>query len=300
MNIFGGIMMNTKLLQRIFALVLSLCMLFAYVPVSVATSLAITKQPTDVKVLSGEIAKTSVTAEGDGLTYQWYYANKGATTFTKSSTTTATYSTEMSNVRAGRRIYCVVTDQYGNQVISNTVTLSMGTVAKITKQPTDTTVSDGETVETSVTAEGDGLTYQWYYADKDETTFTETSSTTAIYSIVMDSTVNGRRIYCVVSDQYGNQVISNAVTLSMSAEIPEGLEYSIDNGEATITAYTGADSELSIPATIMGYPVTAIGCEAFMGCTTLTSITIPDGVTYIGVRAFAWCTNLSSMNVASN
>ena len=47
----------------------------------------ITTQPKNVTVGYGETAKVSVKASGDGLTYLWYYANKGSDTFKKSSVT---------------------------------------------------------------------------------------------------------------------------------------------------------------------------------------------------------------------
>ena len=43
--------------------------------------------------------------------------------------------------------------------------------------------------------------------------------------------------------------------------------------------------------------VTVIGVSAFLGRTTLTSISIPDGVTAIGNYAFAGCELLSSVNL---
>lgn len=42
-------------------------------------------------------------------------------------------------------------------------------------------------------------------------------------------------------------------------------------------------------------PVTTIGNSAFYGCTSLKSITIPEGVTEIGQSAFYVCTSLTSV-----
>ena len=61
----------------------------------------------------------------------------------------------------------------------------------------------------------------------------------------------------------------------------------------TITGYTGSNTSITIPETINGIKVTAIANSAFLGCTSLTSIVIPDGVTTIGNSAFLGCTNLT-------
>ena len=71
-------------------------------------------------------------------------------------------------------------------------------------------------------------------------------------------------------------------TLVLSLAVPEGLQYSSSDNEVTITGYTGSAAEIAIPDTIESNPVTAIGTEAFKGSTSLTSVTIPEGVTSIG------------------
>ena len=74
------------------------------------------------------------------------------------------------------------------------------------------------------------------------------------------------------------------------------LTYEIADGEVTITdCDTSISGELTIPETIEDYPVTGIGDSAFMECTGLTNIVIPNSVTSIGLTAFSYCTDLTSI-----
>jgi hypothetical protein len=79
----------------------------------------------------------------------------------------------------------------------------------------------------------------------------------------------------------------------------DGIIYVVDNGTAIFAYYTGDASELIIPDTLGGYPVTAIGYEAFLYCNSLTSVTIPDSVTAIGDSAFYNCENLTSVTIGN-
>ena len=66
---------------------------------------------------------------------------------------------------------------------------------------------------------------------------------------------------------------------------------------AVITDYNGTDESVSVPSQLGGCNVTDIGDGAFSDCTSLTSITIPDGVTSIGESAFYDCTSLASITI---
>jgi len=78
------------------------------------------------------------------------------------------------------------------------------------------------------------------------------------------------------------------------------LKYETEDDTVTITGCDrNASGALTIPATIEGKTVTSIGNLAFVGCGSLTSITIPDGVTSIGESAFYGCSNLTTIEVGA-
>ena len=91
--------------------------------------------------------------------------------------------------------------------------------------------------------------------------------------------------------------------MAASAETgTDGLQYSYHtDNTATVSGYTGAATELVIPAEVTHegktYKVTAIGGYAFQRNSTLTSITIPEGVTTIEYSAFSGCTSLTRVTI---
>ena len=72
--------------------------------------------------------------------------------------------------------------------------------------------------------------------------------------------------------------------------------YRVENGGAVITGYTGNTALLSIPATLDGLPVTAIGEHAFERA-SLTAVILPDSVVSIGWFAFYECQNLAGVTL---
>ena len=87
-----------------------------------------------------------------------------------------------------------------------------------------------------------------------------------------------------------------------------GTVWSFDISGSNATLYKGYNAscisgtiptELTIPATVYNgntrYTVTSIGGYAFYGCSSLTSIYIPDGVTSIGGYVFESCSSLTSL-----
>ena len=73
-----------------------------------------------------------------------------------------------------------------------------------------------------------------------------------------------------------------------------------EDGTATITkfrALVDGSYDINIPTDFGRFPVTAIGDDAFRGCSALKKVTIPQSVTSIGDSAFAGCRNLDSLTI---
>ena len=75
--------------------------------------------------------------------------------------------------------------------------------------------------------------------------------------------------------------------------------FATNNGALTITAYTGAGGDVTIPTAANGLAITSIGTNSFENISNLASVTIPSSVTNIGNFAFLDCTNLSNVTFSN-
>ena len=81
-----------------------------------------------------------------------------------------------------------------------------------------------------------------------------------------------------------------------AAETDDGWLYEEWWNGIAITGYEGDATDLIVPDEIDGQPVVQINDEAFHGCRTVTSIDLAN-VEYIGSRAFMRCTNLKTITI---
>jgi hypothetical protein len=175
------------------------------------TAPTITQQPLSVTVTAGQTAAFSVTATGSApLTYQWFMNGTAAGTnsgaFSIAQTTTA---------QTGAQIYVKVSNATGNTT-SNTVTLTVNpaapTAPTITLQPSNLTVTVGQSATFTVTATGTApLTYQWFMNGSAVGT---NSNTYSIPQTALGQT--GAQIYVTVSN-VADTATSQTVTLTVNA-----------------------------------------------------------------------------------
>ena len=92
-----------------------------------------------------------------------------------------------------------------------------------------------------------------------------------------------------------------AVFLTLPAMAQAQFNYTTnDDNTITITGYTGSGGDVTIPDTINSLPVTSIGNEAFLSCTSLTNAIIGSSVTSIGEGAFESCSSLNSVTIPNS
>ncbi|HAQ63443.1 MAG TPA: hypothetical protein DCR23_03170 [Ruminococcaceae bacterium] len=77
-------------------------------------------------------------------------------------------------------------------------------------------------------------------------------------------------------------------------------EYDTFGENLTLTSYNGEEETLIIPETIDSKPITEIGDTAFIKCTGIKSITLPERLEKIGDYAFSRCTNLESVTIPAS
>ncbi len=211
---------------------------------TVGTKLAITKQPDNFIGSVGSTASFSVTAQGDGLTYQWQMYTDGAwKNSSAGGAKTNKITFNITNAHNGMKYRCIVKDKYGNSVTSNAATLTVGTKLAITKQPANFIGSVGSTASFSVTAQGDGLTYQWQmYTGGTWKNSSATGAKTNKITFNITSAHNGMKYRCIVKDKYGNSVTSNAATLTV------GTKLAITKQPANFTGLVGTQASFSVTA----------------------------------------------------
>ena len=96
-------------------------------------------------------------------------------------------------------------------------------------------------------------------------------------------------------------------TIAFAKTEIDGIYYNLNDETKTAEVTSSSNKysgNITIPEKVTynatEYSVTSIGTWAFLGCSSLTSITIPNSVTSIGNRAFYKCTSLKSITIGNS
>lgn len=96
-------------------------------------------------------------------------------------------------------------------------------------------------------------------------------------------------------------MLLGCMSITAFAADSEGLEYGLnEDGDGYVVTGMGSctDTNLVIPATHNGLPVTEVGSRAFEKCSSLTSVSMPS-VTNVRNSAFFFCKSLTSVSMPS-
>ena len=131
--------------------------------------------------------------------------------------------------------------------LEGTPTSGSGTVVNaptITVQPTNQTVTEGQTASFTVTATGENPTYQWSQSTDQGKSWTEISGATgSTYTTAATTTsMSGYQYRCEVSNSAGS-VTSNAVTLTVNAATVSVTGVTLEPKELSL--YTGQSETLA-------------------------------------------------------
>lgn len=111
-----------------------------------------------------------------------------------------------------------MTDKYGNHVDSDIATFTVVEAFRILALPEDVQGPVGQRVTVSINAAGEGLTYQWYVRDSENDEWRVSKCKKAENSTVLTKSADGRQLYVVVTDKYGESYTSDPVTLKVTSE----------------------------------------------------------------------------------
>ena len=252
--------------------------------------IVITAQPDDFFGSAGATATFSVTAAGNGLSYQWQVSTNGGSTWGDSTAggyATASMWVTITSSNIGRLYRCKITDSSGNVTYSQPGKIRNDPVA-VTTQPVDFHGVSGDTATFTIAAVGSGLSYQWQVSTNGGNTWGNSTAggynTASMWVNVTDSN-GGYRYRCKVTDSSGNVVYSEPGEIKLARETwtftydADGMRTSRSSSSATYSyVYNGSQlSQMTVDGNTLYFAYDASGT--------------PMSVAYNGT-AYYYATNL--------
>ena len=199
-------------------------------------------QPVSAEVKDGSQATFTVSATGDGLTYQWQLCYAGDDTFrtcTFPGADTATLTVDATKARNGYSFRCVITDEHGNSVTSDAakLTIKADVALGVALTASQTTADSGEIVTFTAVGNGGDGNYQ--------------------YKFIINDTTNDK--WYKLQDYSANNTIewkaTTAGTKRIMVDIKDGTGKSVGKNVSVVVNGTAAPTELKGTLTASSYEV---------------------------------------------
>lgn len=194
--------------------------------ISLRPDLEIVIQPESVEAAEGQTVSLYVGGNSEDAAYQWQWTKDGKTwnNCTSSGCNKSVFSFRMKASLAGRTYRCILSAG-GTSVISDGAHISLAVLPpEITVQPESVEAAEGDSVLLHVEASGSGISYQWQWT-KDGKTWNNCTSSgcrTDTFRFVMKASLAGRSYRCIITNQYGMQLLSDSALISLQpVVIPE-------------------------------------------------------------------------------
>ncbi len=253
----------------------------------------ITAQPTGVIVIAGQAASFTVAATGNPtLTYQW---KRGTTPIV--GATSATYTLTTTSLTDNGAQFSVVVANLAGSVPSNAATLTVAPVVTpptIATQPSDTSVTVGQTASFSVVATGTSpFTYQWR---KNGTPIS--GATAASYTTPATVAGDNNALFSVMVSNSANSVTSADAKLTVGTVVVPPAITAQPAAATVIVGNTGTFSVSAIGTAPLAYQwrkngVLIVGANSATYTTPVTSF-LDDQAAFTVVVSNAYTTTATS------
>jgi len=256
----------------------------------------------DAPVITGELVDGYPVIKWDAVpraaSYEVYRSNFPQRAYFKYKTTADTSYTNNTRIEDYRTYYYKIlaldedgnTSEYSN-IVSVTIIPADASAPKITVQPYSTVAEDGGKLSFTITAEGGGLSFQWYSKAPTASEWSKiTSARSDTCSLTASKANAGFRYRCEVSNIIGSLFSDEAVLIMTGAPdfvLPSALT-AIEREAFTGGAFRYVQA---------GNALTAIGSKAFAGCPNLLYIALPQTVETIAKDAFGSADTLTIIGV---
>ena len=127
--------------------------------ITVTPQVAITTNPVDKTACPADNVSFNVVASGADLSYAWEFNDGGG--FVPVGINSASLAINGVDALDVGNYHVIVSSSCGGPLTSSDVAMTVGTTTSITLQPTDEHKCDGNSVNFTITADGDNLTYTW-------------------------------------------------------------------------------------------------------------------------------------------